>query len=236
MDFFKLNKGEEAVVRFLFTDVAKIPTVKVHNVAVTLNGKKMNQPYKCLTKDCPLCEKYPKEEYIKVVALYDYTDKQVKCWKTTSKALISSIETSQRDWDKPLNQIVFKLKRENDEYGSYSAAVMPEKNYPYPTEKLEVELDTDVTFRFGMYRSADEMRQYLATGVMPKHVKVEKTDTEANKAKVESVAESVSYTPPKAPSATYPNDFIPGMSTSAPQTMQKAPTFEPSDEDFQLPF
>lgn len=246
MDFFKLNKGEEAVVRFLYTEVEKIPIVKVHTVPIQVNGKTMSQQYKCNGDKCPLCEKYSKEEYIRVLALYDYTDNTVKCWKTANRTLINNIAESQIDWCKPINNLVFKIKRDTDEYGSYSISIMPEKNYPYPNGELEVGLDEDVSYRFGMYRSADEMKEYLTTGVMPKHVKSENSGNNnswgeeykaqqatraENKKQVESVAKEISYEANEKPIETVKVEYTPVETTTTKTTF----TYN-EDEDFTLPF
>ena len=49
---------------------------------------------------------------------------------------------------------------------------MPANAYPMP---VNVELNKDCSFRLGMYRSADELKQALATGVVPPHVKKPQT-------------------------------------------------------------
>lgn len=175
MDFFRLAKGASAIVRFLHTSVDTMPIIKVHTVATKTANGTMGAIIKCNDKDghtCPLCEKYPKQEYQRVIALYDYTDGEVKCFKTSSRTLIGNVADACVDWGKKPVEMVFKLGREDNEFGSYYVAVMPEKNYPMP-ENLEIGLDEDVSYRFGLYRSNKEMEEYLKTGVMPKHQKSE---------------------------------------------------------------
>jgi hypothetical protein len=260
MDFFKIPKGGSAIVRFLHTSVNTMPIVKVHTVTnKTANGN-MSIVVKCNDKDghtCPLCEKYPKQEYQRVIALYDYTDGQVKCFKTASRTLIGNVEDTCADWGKKPVEMVFKLGREDNEFGSYYVSVMPEKNYPMP-ENLEIGLDEDVTYRFGLYRSDSEMEEYLKTGTMPKHQKSDGGNREDTWAKQYNNAPTTPATPPtpiappQAPIAPVPTlataiktNFNPQVTISTPveitttnaePKVDDSSTFTFENDDFQLPF
>lgn len=206
MDFFKLAKGTSAIVRVLHSNANTIPTIKVHTVPTRAKtGAMIGTVVKCNNKDghqCPLCAVYPKEEYQRVLYLYDYTDGLTKCFKTSSRKLVEALTSAQRDWQQPLNNLVFRLERASDEYGSYGITVVPGTQYPMPTT-LESPIDTDVSYRFGMYRSDEEMQEYLKTGVMPPHKK----------------AENNIYTQPYAPQPTAPT-----TPTPAPQTTPQVAT------------
>lgn len=170
MDFFKLGKGESAIIKVLHTTLDTIPLVKVHTVPSRVNGSTYNVVVKCNGDGCPLCASYPKMEYIRVLTLYDFTDGQTKVFKTTSRALMSGLDEALKEWGGTLNNLTFKISRETNEFGSYGIAVVPSSKYTMTTQP-EVEVDTDTTYRLGLFRSNDEMNEYLKTGSMPKHQK-----------------------------------------------------------------
>lgn len=179
MDFFKLGKGESAIIKILHTSIDTIPLVKVHTIPNRVNGNIYNIPVKCNAvdgKECALCASYPKMEYIRVLTLYDFGDGNTKVFKTTSKALMAGIDEAIKEWGTKLNDLTFKISRESNEFGTYSIAVVPSTKYTMTTAP-EVEVDTDTTYRLGLYRTNDEMKEYLKTGVMPKHQKSEGAGT-----------------------------------------------------------
>lgn len=214
MDFFKLGKGESAIIKILHTSIDTIPLVKVHTVPNRVNGSIYNIPVKCNAvdgKECALCASYPKMEYIRVLTLYDFRDGNTKVFKTTSKALMAGIDEAIKEWGTKLNDLTFKISRESNEFGTYGIAVVPSTKYTMTTAP-EVEVDTDTTYRLGLYRTNDEMKEYLKTGVMPKHQKSEGAGT--------FVGSNVDYFAPKT------NVVAPTTASTKAET-QATWTYEP---------
>ena len=123
---------------------------------------------------------------------------------------MSGIDEAQKERGSKINDLVFKISRSDDEYGSYSIAVVPSSKYPMTTEP-EVEVDTDTSYRYGLFRTSDEMREYLRTGVMPKHQKTSNG----------TVGENIYFTPKTDNTTTVaPNTptTIPNTTTVAPNT------------------
>lgn len=172
--FFNLkNAGDNAVVRILYSSTEQITKVTAHRIANATKTKLV----KCLGTEgagCPCCQANIPAETRLVIHLWDYTDNSEKIWERTANAkFLQSLSEIEQAWGN-LCDIPVKITRDSVEFPTYSVTVMPANAYPMPTN---VELNKDCSFRLGMYRSADELKQALATGVVPPHVKKQPTQT-----------------------------------------------------------
>lgn len=170
--FFNLkNAGDNAVVRILYSSTEQITKVIAHRIANATKTKLV----KCLGTEgagCPCCQANIPAETRLVIHLWDYTDNSEKIWERTANAkFLQSLSEIEQAWGN-LCDVPVKITRDSVEFPTYSVTVMPANAYPMP---INVELNKDCSFRLGMYRSADELKQALATGVVPPHVKKQPT-------------------------------------------------------------
>lgn len=162
--FFYLNAGESAVVRILSTTVDKIERRSIHVLHV--DGKKKSVA--CLSKDCPLCEHYGPSNERLYVHLWDYTDNSEKVWnRTTNEKFMNMLRDVEENWGN-LSDCVVKITREGDDFPSYTLSVQNPSKYPPVDESY---IDEQIAYRYSLYRSASELRQFIETGVLPAHKK-----------------------------------------------------------------
>lgn len=169
--FFGLVDGQSAIVRILSTKVDKIPRAFVHKIEV--NGTSKN--VKCLGKDnCPLCdEKDPFERLY--MHLWDYTDNREKVWqRTTNEKFMSLLYDIEENWGN-LSECVIKITREGTNFPNYTVTVQNPSKYPFPSELGKDVIDQDIAYRFYLYRSKEELEEFVKTGYLPEHVKKNST-------------------------------------------------------------
>lgn len=168
--FFNLVDGQSAVVRILSTKVDKIPRAFVHRISV--NGSYKN--VKCLGKNCPLCDE--KDSYERLyMHLWDYTDNSEKVWqRTTNEKFMSLLRDIEENWGN-LNECVIKITREGTNFPNYTLTVQNPGKYPYPSELKKDYVDQDISYRFYLYRSSEELAEFMKTGILPEHIKKKST-------------------------------------------------------------
>ncbi len=162
IEFFNLNNdGDSAIVRVLHSKVETIESVMIHKVEV--NGKP--KMVKCAGDGCPICsdEKQPAKKIF--VHLFDYADEKEKIWCRTDKILTQFSEI-EKDWGN-ISECVVRITRKGKEFPKYSVDILNAKNYAPVDESL---IDNKLAYRFYLTRSVDELKQFLKTGEMPKHV------------------------------------------------------------------
>lgn len=191
IEFFNLAKaGDTAVVRVLLTSIDKVGRNKYHRVMV--DGKARN--LHCVGqegKECPLCREGAELQEKVCIHLFDYTDNTEKVWFRTDR-IVSQFKTIEADWG-DLSNCVVRITRDTDDFPTYTIGVLNAAQYP-AVDKSRV--DVDVHLMGTTYRSKDEIEQYIATGILPDHVKAQN-----------NASSSGSYTPkasyvPKAPYAS----------------------------------
>lgn len=161
IEFFNLNKdGDGAIVRLLHTSTSTIEGAKVHHV--TIDGKKKSM--KCAGAGCPLCERndiYASDRVY--IHLWDYTDNKEKIWNRTDK-IISQFKDIEANWG-DLSNCVLKITREGNDFPKYNVSIMPPTNYPAIDKSLN---DMKLAYRYYLSRSIDDIKTFLAIGVLPK--------------------------------------------------------------------
>ena len=162
IEFFNLNNdGDSAIVRLLHSKVGTIESASIHRISV--DGKYKN--VKCPGEGCPICgnETEPLDRIY--VHLFDYTDDKEKVWCRTSK-ILKQFEEIEKDWG-DLSDCVIRITRKGKEFPKYNVDILNAKNYAPVDGDL---IDNKIAYRFYMTRSADELKTFLKTGEMPKHV------------------------------------------------------------------
>lgn len=161
---FKLGrKGDSAKVRLLHSSVETIESGAIHWVEQR-DGKK--KCVKCLDTNCPLCEAGNQRTPRVYIHLFDYTDNTEKVWSRTDK-ILKNFEDIYNNWGN-LSQCVLQITRDSDDFPTYS--VIPVNAAMYAPVNTEL-VDIKVAYRRYMTRSADELKQFLAEGIMPPHEK-----------------------------------------------------------------
>ena len=165
ISFFNLNDGESAVIRILSTTVAKIERKDVHVVNIAGKKKSIN----CLGSKCPLCSQAGMAISERLyVHLWDYTDNSEKVWnRTTNEKFMQMLADIERDWG-DLSECVIRVTRSGRDFPSYTLDILNASKYA-PVDKSLI--NTNVAYRFSLYRSADELNQFISTGVLPEHKK-----------------------------------------------------------------
>lgn len=172
VEFFKLAKaGDNADVKLLYSDATKIAIIPTHYIPNGKNqfGRDVKKRVKCLGEKCPICQDgtYPKEDRM-YLHLYDYSDGVEKVWDRTPNAkFIESLTAIDNNWG-DLKTPRINIKRDSDEFPTYTVSAFPDKN---SVQLDNSRYDIDVSYRCGIFRSEDELKQALATGVVPSHSK-----------------------------------------------------------------
>lgn len=168
IDFFNLKQsGDSAIIRLLHTSPSTIEHVMIHSVT-TSDGKKRS--VRCCGEHCPLCRTAPSERIY--VHLIDYTDGKEKVWNRTPTILKQLDELCQNWGD--LSKLIIKITRNGNEFPKYDIMLMPPQNLGVIPPDM---IDEKIAYRFYLYRSAEEIQQFLQTGVMPAHVKQSNNST-----------------------------------------------------------
>lgn len=164
MDYFSLNDSESAVIRILSSSVDKIERGSIHTIQV--NGK--NKKVRCLEDNCPLCAANNAKSDRLFVHLWDYTDNSEKVWnRTPNYKFIQSLIDIEADWG-PINESVIRISRDGVDFPKYNVTPIRASNYHDVDSKY---IDVNYGWMCSTYRSADELKEYLKTGVLPDHVK-----------------------------------------------------------------
>ena len=168
---FKLAKaGDSANVRFLHSSKDTIEVVKTHWVQKGDTWKH----FKCLGENCPACEYGNAARERAYIRLFNYDTNEVEVWdRTNNKKFMDSLAQISDDWG-GLNATAMKIFRESDEFPTYTVTSLPPNKYP-PTS---VAIDEKIAYRMVGSRSAEDIKEFLATGVMPQ----KKQRTETNQA------------------------------------------------------
>ena len=163
LGYFNLqNDGDSAVVRLLHSSPDTIEKAMVHNIVI--DGKRRS--IKCCGENCPLCREKPTERIY--IHLIDFTDQQEKVWNRTPTIIKQLVELYQ-SWGN-LSNLVLKITRRGKDFPKYDVMVLPSQGLPPLPSEL---LDAKIAYRCYLYRSIDEIRQFLQTGVMPPHTKAQ---------------------------------------------------------------
>ena len=167
IEYFNLrNDGDTAVVRMLHTSTNTIESAKVHWVDV--QGKKKN--IKCCGENCPICGTNNQPLNRIFIHLIDYTDNnKEKVWSRTDK-ILSQLSDISNNWGGLIN-CVLQIKRVGTTFPKYEINVVnPMQFPPIPSQDM---VDKKIGYMFYMTRSAQEMMQFYATGVLPAHQRAE---------------------------------------------------------------
>ena len=166
IEFFNLADQQSAVIRILSTTVDKIERIGIHTIET--NGVK--KKVRCLESNCPLCDEYPVSERL-AVHLWDYTDNTEKVWnRTTNEKFVKLLKDVEENWGN-LSDCVIKITRDGEQFPQYSVTVQNPNKYPFPEEISKEDIDKNVGYRCCTYRSADELAEYMKTGILPDHIK-----------------------------------------------------------------
>jgi len=227
LEIFNLQQaGQSADVRILFTTTNGITKVPTHRIK---NGDKTKR-VKCLgtTGDgCPCCKAGVPVENRLIVHLYDYTDGKEKVWDRTDNArFLQSLVDVEQMWGN-LCDVPVRITRDSQDFPTYSVAVLPAQQFP-PVQGMEI--GKDCSFRFGFYRSKEELDEALRTGVVPPHVKKPKVD---NMTPPPQYGSRPATTPYNAQSVSTPNYTAPTYSAptqpiQTPPASNSAPAVAPT--------
>lgn len=169
LEYFNLfADGNTATVRLLHKSVSSVEHAMVHNVLV--NGKK--NVIKCLGDNCPICVNNQPFERV-YIKLFDYADNKVKVWVRTDR-ILSKFQEIENNWG-DLSQQVLKITRIGNDFPKYDVQMLNPANFVNPN----IEVDKAIAYRFYKTRSAEELNEFLRTGVMPAHKKQETPSTQA---------------------------------------------------------
>lgn len=215
LEFFDLKtEGDNAVVRLLHKGVETIESTNLHWVTDKSGKKKC---VKCVSNGCPLCEKGEPITSRVYIHLFDYTDNKEKIWSRTDK-ILPQFKQIHDDWG-DLSECVVRIKRDKQEFPTYTVSTLNANMYAPVNKDL---VDEKVAYRCYMTRSVDELKQFVATGVMPAHESKPYVPKEEYMAK----KNATNAPTPMANANTYAN---------APKT-NEVPKNTPMDDPFIDPF
>ena len=189
LDFFRLdNVGDTMNARIMHKSVDTIEKFDVHPIMT--EGKRRR--IKCLGEGCPLCANGADKVSRIFVHLYDYGTQKHLVWDRTDK-ILGKLKEIESDWG-GLNAVPVRITRDSGDFPKYSVDALPPQKFPMVDEAV----DEKVSWRCGVYRSKEEMEEFIKTGVMPKHKKQEdnytpKKQTEYFTPKTASSIDSNSY-------------------------------------------
>lgn len=227
IEIFSLTQAaQSANVRILFTTTGGITKIPTHRIK---NGDKTKR-VKCLGAagdGCPCCKAGVPVENRLIVHLWDYTDNKEKVWDRTDNAkFLQSLADVEQMWGN-LCDVPVRITRDSQDFPTYSVAVLPAQQFPAPQG---IEINKDCSFRFGMYRSKEELEQALATGVVPPHVKKPSVTQTTNAGAYNSVASApttTAYTAPSTPAIATQPSYPPSATANI---------YAESVDDEELPF
>lgn len=173
INYFNLQKdGDNAIIRLLYTSTSKIEKSSSHWIALA-NGKK--KCVKCIGDGCPLCASGSLKQERLYVHLFDYTDNKEKVWSRTDKILPQLVEVESA-WGN-LSNCVLKITRVGDNFPKYTITVQNPQMFAQVNPSW---IDESIAYRMYCTRSKEEIEQFLATGVLPDHVKQDNSQYSAS--------------------------------------------------------
>lgn len=221
LEFFRLDhEGDFINARIMHKSVDTIEKFDVHPI---LSGGKRRR-VKCLGEGCPLCEKNAEKQVRIFIHLYDYGTNKHLVWDRTDK-ILSKLEEIQSDWG-DLCENPVKITRDSNEFPTFSVTVLPKTKFPMIDGDT---VDTKVSYRCGLYRSAEEMKEYLSTGVMPPHKKKDKDSYTPKKT-------SSYFSPQTSEYGDYSSASVYAKDSTAYAEGASTAQFEGLDPDEELPF
>lgn len=177
--FFSIKDGEEALVRIMCDSLADLDIQTTHAVTVG-NSSFPNRQVACLRDPrepldkCPFCAadvKVKQRVFIKMIR-YDQSTRQPQAvvWDRAANQLVPKLKSYLDNYG-PLSQIMCKIVRTGaglDTVYDIIPALNPQvynmNDYPIPADAFK---DYSVLGRLVLDKNADEMNQYLATGMFP---------------------------------------------------------------------
>lgn len=180
------NDGDVAIVRMLHKTTNTIEEAMTHWVDV--QGKM--RMIRCCGENCPICSSGNKPTKRIFIHLLEYSDGgREKVWSRTDKILPQLTDIS-NNWG-GLHNCVLQIKRVGDSFPKYEINVVNPMQYP-PIPNIEM-LDKKIGYMFYMTRSADEMTQFYATGVLPPHKRAEFIPKEQYAQQKQSAPQTMPY-------------------------------------------
>ena len=214
---FKLTKaGDSATVRFLHTSVNTIEKVFTHWVQKGDTWKH----FKCVGENCPACLSGNQAKERAYIRLFNYDTNEIEIWdRTANNKFLNSLVDVEKEWG-GLNATAIKVTRESDDFPTYALSPCPPNKYTIPN----VEVDEKIAYRMVGNRSAEDIKTFLTTGIMPP--KPQKSDGgQSTTVKSTATAEVIK-------GGIQPNTFNP----LNPSSMQYTPTEGNTTNDEDLPF
>lgn len=221
INFFKLPKKDDAmVVRLLAKNVDGIERYPMHELVVEGNRKRM---IRCPGEGCPICAQgYATTERV-YLHMLSCENGEEYAWERPAKVL-DALKTIENDWG-DLDNVCLRIVRTTDEFPQYSITPLPPTKYPALTEEQKARIGQKVSFRYGNYRSKNELAEYLKTGVLPPHQKSQFLSKEEWLAKRKENAPKITVNPLAGKAA-------PAAAPTAPAYIpKKAAGFEDMEDD-----
>lgn len=166
--FNLVNDGDSATVRLLHSDTSTIERVSLH----TINVGDKKKSVKCCGDGCPLCANGAKAFDRIFVHLYNYNTNEEMIWSRTPTIIsaFDNVLSSMRAFvaNGKLSDCVVTITRRGKDFPKYDVVIQPMNGYAPVDEKL---IDNKLAYRYFLYRSSDELNEFLRTGVMPEHKK-----------------------------------------------------------------
>ena len=175
--FFNLNKdGDTADIRLLCSSVKNIEVGDIHWIQE--GGKK--RLVKCNGQECPICKTGNQPIHRIFVHLFDFTDHKEKVWSRTDK-ILPQLQEVEESWG-DLSKCILRITRQGDNFPRYTITPLNPSNYPpLPYNLQEGVINAKISYRCYSTRSNEELSDYLKTGILPQHKKVEFISKEAYK-------------------------------------------------------
>ena len=186
------NDGDEAIVRFIYTDASEFDLLWVHNIKVGDFYRYIS----CLRTNaaepidkCPLCEKGEQLKARFFIKLVEYVKDengniiaQAKVWDRPAKTFAKQIKSFLDEYGN-LQNIVFKIKRrgvKGDMNTSYD--ILPANQSVYKEELYPKDFSAFDNFDLGHHSyynlNYDEVNYFVNTGEIPPREKEETTPTQ----------------------------------------------------------
>lgn len=161
-EYFNLREaGDTAIVRILHSGVH---TIEIKNVHTIMEGAK-RRIVNCVGQGCPICASNNAPYERAYIHLWDYTDNKEKIWSRTTK-ILEQFDQIAKSWGN-LSNCVLQITRKTKDFPTYDVIPVNPQAYPVPN----VTVDEKVAYRCYNTRSAEELAEFIRTGVLPAHVK-----------------------------------------------------------------
>lgn len=161
-EYFNLREaGDTAVVRILHSGVH---TIEIKNVHTIMEGTK-RRIVNCTGQGCPICASNNAPYERAYIHLWDYTDNKEKIWARTVK-ILEQFDQIAKSWGN-LSNCVLQITRKTKEFPTYDVIPVNPQAYPVPNATV----DEKVAYRCYNTRSAEELAEFIRTGILPAHIK-----------------------------------------------------------------